>query len=167
MFAETTSKELCCFTSARPFRQTSHAVYLKTPDEWKEVLYTAISMIYKAEVTLHAVRNQRTWQTNWCRLRRANKKAETRVKVRYLGVLTTTLPWHVHLLRYHVLVRGNMMFVDRTPLAPLLAIKRKAHKKLSYRWQTVRCWFVKLLRWHDFLSEYVDKKFTYIILQTV
>ena len=32
------------------------------------------------------------------------------------------------------------------------------YKKLSYRWQTARCRFVKLLR--TFLSEYVDKKFT-------
>ena len=54
---------------------------------------------------------------------------------------------------------------------------RKLHKYHKYngkikkssaiadnRWQTARCWFVKLLIevWKDFLSEYVDKKFTYI-----
>jgi len=61
------------------------------------------------------------------------------------------------------------------------------NKKLSYRWQTARCWFVQLSLtdqlsltnrvsltnramlvctvvevWQDFLSEYVDKKYTYI-----
>ena len=35
------------------------------------------------------------------------------------------------------------------------------NKKRSYRWQTARCRFVKLLRYcRTFLSEYVDKKFT-------
>ena len=41
------------------------------------------------------------------------------------------------------------------------ALLIEQYKKLSYRWQTARCRFVKLLKYcSTFLSEYVDKKFT-------
>ena len=79
--------------------------------------------------------------------------------------LSSSLDGHLSFYRENAPTLASCSF-DKHGLILIIFGDQHQHtfnKKLSYRWQTARCWFVKLLRYgRIFLSEYVDKKFTYI-----
>ena len=57
--------------------------------------------------------------------------------------LKTTLLWEKNFLLWHTVLLLHLYYSPKRKLKGYSG----QNKKLSYRWQTARCWFVKLLRY--------------------